>query len=108
METSKISNVIFSFSIETLKNAIFGQIFCFMKLKNNCINLIIFKLSHKWNLLFHRVIGASFLLCLNSKKFYKRWNKEMKKTYGKFATADVCLFRNNYETFNGFMTALKH
>ncbi|VDK70968.1 unnamed protein product [Litomosoides sigmodontis] len=35
------------------------------------------------------VVGASFLLCVNSKKFYKRWNKQMKKTYGKFATADT-------------------
>ncbi|OZC10909.1 hypothetical protein X798_02053 [Onchocerca flexuosa] len=35
------------------------------------------------------VFGAGFLLCRNTKSFYKRWNAQMKKTYGKFATADV-------------------
>ncbi|CAG9529939.1 unnamed protein product, partial [Cercopithifilaria johnstoni] len=31
------------------------------------------------------VFGAVFLLRLNSKKCYKRWDTEMRKTYGKFA-----------------------
>ncbi|KAK6112766.1 hypothetical protein QQG55_48965 [Brugia pahangi] len=35
------------------------------------------------------VFGAGFLLCRNSKSFYKRWNAQMRKTYGKFANADV-------------------
>uniref|UniRef100_A0A915PCY2 Uncharacterized protein n=1 Tax=Setaria digitata TaxID=48799 RepID=A0A915PCY2_9BILA len=35
------------------------------------------------------VFGAGFLLCRNSKIYYKRWNVQMKKTYGKFAAADV-------------------
>ncbi|VDN08310.1 unnamed protein product [Thelazia callipaeda] len=35
------------------------------------------------------VFGASYLLCRNFNTFYKRWNAQMKKTYGKFATPDV-------------------
>ncbi|KAL3990687.1 hypothetical protein ACH3XW_32800 [Acanthocheilonema viteae] len=35
------------------------------------------------------VFGASFLLCRNSKNYYKRWNAQMRKTYGRFATTDV-------------------
>uniref|UniRef100_A0A8R1TRC5 Uncharacterized protein n=1 Tax=Onchocerca volvulus TaxID=6282 RepID=A0A8R1TRC5_ONCVO len=38
------------------------------------------------------VFGAGFLLCRNTRSFYKRWNAQMRKTYGKFATADVSFY----------------
>ncbi|VDK27135.1 unnamed protein product [Gongylonema pulchrum] len=39
------------------------------------------------------VAGGAFLLCRNTQKYYKRWNAEMKKTFGKFATGEISTVR---------------